>query len=159
VAALPAPGLAFAFGGDLPIAGTSLPPEWESRVAPRAVTAALTRESRWLKNPREVTEEPLLGGLKLYRNACAGCHGDRGNPSHWGARNFYPPAPQFVEQPPALTPPEMFLAVKHGIRYSGMGGWDGEMTDDDIWRVVSFLGRLDSLPPRVPEAWKAGPSH
>jgi thiosulfate dehydrogenase len=158
-AALPALGLLFAFRGSLPIAATSLPPEWESRLAGRAITASLARESEWLKNPLEATDETLLAGLKLYRSGCAGCHGDRGKPSHWGARNFYPPAPQFVEQPPALTAPQMFLAVKHGIRYSGMGGWDGEMPDDDMWRVVSFLARLDSLPPRVTEAWKAGAPH
>jgi len=154
VLALPALGVAIGFRGALPIAATTLPAEWETRLADRAVRASLAREAEWLKNPHEMTDETLLAGLKLYRNGCAGCHGDRGQPSHWGARNFYPPAPQFVERPPTLSAPQMFLAVKHGIRYSGMGGWDGEMADDDIWRVASFLSRLDSLPPRVTEAWK-----
>jgi mono/diheme cytochrome c family protein len=154
--ALPALGLAFGFRGALPIAATSFPPEWESRLVGRAVTASLAREAEWLKNPLEVTDETLLAGLKRYRTGCAGCHGDLGHPSHWGARNFYPPAPQFAERPPALTAPQIFLAVKHGIRYSGMGGWDGEMPDEDIWRVASFLARLDSMPPRVADAWKTG---
>jgi mono/diheme cytochrome c family protein len=159
VVALPALLVAFGFRGVLPIAATTLPPEWETRVASRSVTASLVREAEWLKNPLPATDETLLAGLKIYRNSCAGCHGDVGQPSRWGARNFYPPAPQFVEKPSTLSAPQMFLAVKHGIRYSGMGGWDGEIPDDDIWRVASFLSRLDSMPPRVAEAWKAGAPH
>src|SRR5262245_2857988 len=75
---LPALGVAIGFRGALPIAATTLPAEWEARLADRAVTASLAREAEWLKNPHEMTDETLLAGLKLYRNGCAGCHGDRG---------------------------------------------------------------------------------
>jgi hypothetical protein len=43
----------------------------------------------------------------------------------------------------------MFLAVKHGIRYSGMGAWGGMLPDEDIWRAVSFVSRVRTLPPAV----------
>jgi hypothetical protein len=48
----------------------------------------------------------------------------------------------------------MFVAIKHGIRYSGMGGWD-MMTDEEIWKVATFLERIGSLPPEVQTNWKA----
>jgi hypothetical protein len=36
----------------------------------------------------------------------------------------------------------MFWVVNHGIRYLGMGAWNGEMPDDKIWSVATFLSHL-----------------
>jgi mono/diheme cytochrome c family protein len=58
--------------------------------------------------------------------------------------------PQFADHPPALSAPQMFVAIKHGIRYSGMGGWNGMMSDEEIWKVATFLEHIGSLPPEVP---------
>jgi len=140
--------------GRLPVAATAAPPAWETRLAGRAVQASLAREAAGLTSPIPATDENLRTGLRLYRNNCAGCHGDFGSPSPWGTTGFYPRVPQFAEQPSRLKTPEMFLVVKHGIRYSGMGAWAGMLPDDDIWRVVSFLGRIRNLPPGVEEKWK-----
>jgi hypothetical protein len=37
-----------------------------------------------------------------------------------------------------------------------MGAWRHLMPDSTIWQVVGFLSRLDSLPPVVDAAWRAG---
>jgi mono/diheme cytochrome c family protein len=50
---------------------------------------------------------------------------------------------------------QLFWIVKHGVRYSGMAAWDGEIHDEKIWQVVTFLSRLRNLPPDV-EASAAG---
>jgi mono/diheme cytochrome c family protein len=39
--------------------------------------------------------------------------------------------------------------VKHGVRYTGMAAWDGLLSDDEIWKVVTFLSNSEQLPPRV----------
>jgi hypothetical protein len=57
--------------------------------------------------------------------------------------------PQFADQPPPLSAPQMFVAIKYGIRYSGMGAWNGMMPDQDIWKVATFLEHIGSLPPEV----------
>jgi hypothetical protein len=51
---------------------------------------------------------------------------------------------------------QLFWIVQHGVRYSGMGAWRHLMPDLTIWQVVGFLSRLDSLPPAVDAAWRAG---
>jgi mono/diheme cytochrome c family protein len=51
----------------------------------------------------------------------------------------------------------MFFVVKNGIRYSGMGAWDGMLSDVQIWQVVTFLSNLKSLPEPVAAEWKARP--
>jgi hypothetical protein len=35
-----------------------------------------------------------------------------------------------------------------------MGAWDRLLSDEDTWRVVSFLSRLSGLPPSVDAVWK-----
>jgi hypothetical protein len=47
----------------------------------------------------------------------------------------------------------MFFVVKNGIRYSGMGAWDGMISDTEIWQVVTFLSNIKSLPEPVAAAW------
>ena len=48
----------------------------------------------------------------------------------------------------------MFVAIKYGIRYSGMGAWNGMLSDDDIWKVATFLEHIGSLPIEVQANWK-----
>jgi len=142
--------------GYLPVRATSSPSKIESMIATRSVDARIAREAKGLKNPLKPTDATLLAGMKLYRNDCAGCHGLSGKPSDWGTKNFYPPVPQFADELPDMKDSEMFLIVKHGIRYTGMGGWDGMMKDEEIWSVVTFLSRLGSLPPAVARIWTGG---
>ena len=67
---------------------------------------------------------------------------------------FYPRVPQFAQQQPRLTAPQMFWIVKHGVRYTGMGAWDKLLSDDEIWKVVTFLNHMEHLPPRVAEEFQ-----
>jgi hypothetical protein len=33
----------------------------------------------------------------------------------------------------------LFYVIKYGVRYTGMPGWNGILTDDDIWKTVIFI--------------------
>jgi hypothetical protein len=54
-----------------------------------------------------------------------------------------------------MEPAVMFTLVKYGVRYTGMGGWQGMASDEEIWKVVTFLHAMGSLPPSVAAEWKA----
>ena len=138
-----------------PVSATAMPSQWESAFGQATLQASLSRQARGLTNPIQPSKEVLIAGLKTFKINCAGCHGSRGQPSQWGTRNFYPRVPQFADNPPHLSAPQMFVAVKHGIRYSGMGAWDGMMSDEEIWKVATFLEHIGSLPPEVEANWKA----
>ena len=95
----------------------------------------------------------------LYRENCAGCHGGARGPSAWGSGNFYPRVPQFwQEHHEHVTPAEAFVAVRDGIRYSGMGAWRGMLTEPEMWQVANFVSRMHALPARVDARWRAGPA-
>jgi mono/diheme cytochrome c family protein len=138
-----------------PVAATSRPPQLESALGQCVLSASLSRQAAGLTNPVQPSNDVLIAGLKIFKMNCTGCHGTPGQPSQWGTQNFYPRVPQFGDQPPKLTAPQMFVAIKYGIRYSGMGGWNGMMSDEEIWKAATFLEHIGSLPPEVQENWKS----
>jgi thiosulfate dehydrogenase len=140
--------------GIWPIRATADPSPTEARLARFSLGRALKHYAAPRPNPVAPSEANLLAGLKLFEDNCAGCHGTGGGRSHWGSSNFYPRAPQFVFERPTMPDWQLFAVVKDGIRYTGMGGWDGEMPEDDMWKVVTFLTHLDSLPPSVEGKWR-----
>jgi len=150
--------VAMALSGILPVRATASPSWIESAVAGRALDARLEREARGLQNPLKPTDDVLLAGMKSYRNGCVGCHGGARGPSAWGTKNFYPRAPQFAQEGTDMSEPEMFLVVKHGVRYTGMAAWDGLIPEQEMWQVVTFLSRIKNLPPSVAAAWTAPPA-
>lgn len=143
-----------AYTGRFPFWANAKPPQWERRLANLALDPAVERKAAGLECPIPATDANLTRGMQLYRDHCAECHGDRGKPSHWGRNDFYPPAPQLADRGDHDPVPEIFVVVKNGIRYTGMGGWEGEASDDDLWRVALFLSKIKSLPPAVDAAWK-----
>ena len=150
----PVAALATAWYGMWPMGATEDPPAWESRIAGRLLDASVARRAPHAANPVKGSSDQLAAGMKIYRDACAGCHGDARGPSRWGTKCFYPRAPQFAQELPDQPDWQMFWIVKHGIRYTGMAAWDKEMPDEKIWQVVTFLTRIGSLPADVKAAWE-----
>lgn len=149
----------FAIGsiGKFNVQATAEPPRWEKTFAQKAFNASVARHAEHLQNPIAPTEENLLAGLMMFRNNCSGCHGDSDQPSVWGTKGFYPRVPQFGFEHPTKPDWQMFWIVKHGVRNSGMGAWKGLVPEEKIWLVVTFLSKLDSLPPAVDARWKKLP--
>jgi len=135
--------------GYWPVHATAVPPALEWKVNQSVLRASLDRQAKSLKSPIQPSNEVLIAGMKIFKMNCTGCHGEFGKPSQWGSKGFYPRVPQFADQPPPLSAPQMFVAIKYGIRYSGMGAWNGMMPDQDIWKVATFLEHIGSLPPEV----------
>lgn len=132
-----------AVAGWLPSNSTSDPPRWESSVGMRALDASLEKRSSGLKNPiAENNSAALAAGRKIYADNCAGCHGSAKGPSDWGAKAFYPRAPQFFQEGSDVSPPEAYAAIHDGIRYSGMGGWRDLMKEGDMWKVATFAANI-----------------
>jgi mono/diheme cytochrome c family protein len=126
--------------GWLPSDATSEPPKWESSAAMRALDASLEKRSAGLRSPIQANDPAALAaGGKIYADDCAGCHGSAKGPSDWGAKNFYPRAPQFLQEGSDVSPTEAFAAIHDGIRYSGMGTWRGQLKDEDIWKVANYV--------------------
>jgi len=141
--------------GLLPTNADATPPELERHFAMSALDASMERHAPRVTSPIPPTDDNLIDGMKIYTMNCSVCHGTLDNKPSPLEKSFYPPVPQIILDP--LDDPEwhIYYAVRTGIRYSGMPAWSKAMSDQDIWKVVSFLSRIQKLPPKVQDYWKS----
>ena len=147
-------GLGFAMLGMFPTPANVEPPHWERHLANEAVDASMERHAPRVTNPLSATDQNLEDGMKIYTVNCAGCHGglDR-KPTDFG-HSFYPPAPNLISDPPDDPEWHIFYTIRTGVRYTGMPAWDKTLSEQDIWKITTFLSHMDKLPPTVQEYWK-----
>jgi thiosulfate dehydrogenase len=137
-----------------PADATSEPPGWETAIASRALEASIEWQAPEAKSPVPADNATILAGIKMYGEACAGCHGLAKLRSVYGL-SAYPRVPQFGRQPPDLKDYQAYWVIKNGLRYSGMVGFHGMKTsDEDMWRAAEFVSHLRKLSPEAQTAWK-----
>jgi mono/diheme cytochrome c family protein len=129
--------------GWLPSNSVAEPPGWESSSGMQFLDASLAKRSKGFTNQIAGSDAAALAaGAKIYAKNCAGCHGTAKGPSVWGAKGFYPRAPQFFQEGSDVTAPEAFAAIRDGVRYSGMGAWRDLMKDGDMWKTANFVASI-----------------
>ncbi len=147
-------GIAVATFGLMPTNADATPPRLEIRIATSALDASMDRHAPRVSNPLPPTDENLIEGMKLYTMNCSMCHGTLDNKPSPLEKSFYPPVPQLILDP--LDDPEWhtYYAVRTGVRYTGMPAWNKALSDQEIWKVVAFLSRLQKLPPGARDYWE-----
>lgn len=131
------------------------PPHWERHFAMGAVDASMERHAPRVTNPLTPTDQNLEDGMKIYTMNCAGCHGTLDRKFSAFGNSFYPPAPNFISDPPDDPEWHTFYTIRTGIRYTGMPSWEKTISETDMWKVTMFLSHMDKLPPAVQDYWKA----
>jgi hypothetical protein len=48
----------------------------------------------------------------------------------------------------------LYWITKHGVRLTGMPGWEGMMTDDEMWQTIAFIKHSNKLPADVESGWR-----
>lgn len=126
------------------------PSSLETRIAAPAMDASVERHAPKIKNPVQPTEQNLTDGAEIYSFKCAQCHGDPAEPKSRLAETLYPPPPQFFgDDRPDMPEYQNYYVTLHGIRNTGMPGWKNALTDEQAWKVVTFLSHIDNLPPKA----------
>jgi thiosulfate dehydrogenase len=115
------------------------PSTFERRTANRSVDAWVDDHASKQANPFQPTMDNVMDGSMIYDKNCAFCHGSLKQPISPMRKNFYPSVPQLMDRTPDDPDGNIFYVVKYGIRFSGMPGWEGVLSDDDIWKTVVFL--------------------
>ncbi|HTM35649.1 MAG TPA: cytochrome c [Terriglobales bacterium] len=147
-------GLVIADLGFLPTHADATPPAFEQKIASSALDASMERHAPRTKNPVPVTDDNLIDGMKIYTMNCAVCHGTMDYKPSALEHSMYPPPPQLLLEP--LDDPDwhIYYAVRTGVRYTGMPAWNKALTDQDMWKVTTFLTHLENLSPAAQEYWK-----
>jgi mono/diheme cytochrome c family protein len=145
--------------GVIPAAADTKPSRLESWAARTSLHATLDREAPKGPNPVALSDANLIGGIKLYGQHCAICHGTAQGEASASpiAKGENPVPPQLAKEgveddPEGVT----FWKVKHGIRWSGMPAWEKTLNDQQIWTLALFLKHMNKLPPSAEQVWEKG---
>jgi mono/diheme cytochrome c family protein len=110
-------------------------------------------EAAKLANPVPSTPESLGVGKKAYDTNCAACHGNFGQGAVKAGIVISIIAEQGSKQPPDLTDDqwdngssdgEIYTVIKRGLPPTMMAGWEGRISDTEIWSIVNYLRALAS---------------
>ena len=140
--------------GLLPTRANRPPLALESQIAMSALDNSVDRHAPRVNSPVPPTDENLIEGIKIYTMNCALCHGGIDRQPSTLEHSFYPAPPNFMFHPPDDPDWHVYFVIRNGIRYTGMPAWDKTLSEPDMWKVTTFLTRMEKLPPAVQDYWK-----
>lgn len=133
--------------GLAPVATTDKPMPFETYLAKHALKTAVAKQAP-TSSPVDASEPNLKNGATLYRENCAVCHGLPGKEDTAIAKGMFPKPPQLLHGKGVTDDPvgETFWKVQNGIRLTGMPGFMGSLTNEQIWQVSQLLAHANELP-------------
>lgn len=154
---VPSAAVVYFVTGMAPAATTDPPMPFEKLIAGASLHARITREMP-STSPVQANEATYLAGADVYRMDCAMCHGLPHQPEQDVAKGMYPKPPQLfqphhdvADDPAGMT----YWKVKNGIRLTGMPGFGGSLSEQQMWQVSVLLANGDKLPSTVQQALAA----
>jgi len=152
---LSAAGFAYIELGLAPVATSSAPLPFEKLITGIALDARVSKEAP-TSSPIQPSDDVYLAGAKVYQGNCAVCHGLPGQDPTPIAKGEFPKPPALwkgkgvTDDPAGVT----YWKVANGIRLTGMPGFKGSLTDEQMWQVSLLLANGDKLPADVQDALK-----
>lgn len=99
-------------------------------------------EARALQSPLPDSPDVREKGKGLYqgKGTCFNCHGQNGGGDGVAAMGLNPPPRNFRHHGfwRHRTEGEIFWVIKHGVPGTGMVGFGGVLTDEDIWSIIQY---------------------
>jgi mono/diheme cytochrome c family protein len=136
--------------GRAPVATDAPPMPMEKYLAKKALHAVLDRDMPKTV-PIPANEANYLAGAQVYKDNCAVCHGLPGKQMTAIANGMFPKPPELMQGKGVTDdePGETYWKVAHGIRLTGMPGFQGSLTDTQSWQVSLLLANANKLPESV----------
>jgi len=145
--------------GHAPVDTSAPPIPFEKKLASVGLHAYLDK----LPHPAPqvaADEANVMAGAKIYKEQCATCHGLPNEPKTAVAQGMYPAPPQLFKGTGVTDDEEWesYWKVENGIRLTGMPGFKGSLTEEQIWRVIVLVKNADKIPESVKKELAAGAS-
>lgn len=143
-------GFAFVSLGLAPVATASAPLPFEKLITGIALNARVRNEAP-KSSPIQPSDEVYAAGARVYRANCAICHGLPGQDETAIGKGEFPKPPQLLKGKGVSDDPagETYWKVANGIRLTGMPGFTGSLSTDQMWQVTLLLANSDKLPASV----------
>jgi len=98
-----------------------------------------------IKAPPLEDSAMVLVGFDHYNEMCVTCHGAPGREADELARGLNPYPPDLAYSTRDMSPSEMFVVIKDGIKMTGMPGFGPTHNDMLVWSMVAFVQRLQTM--------------
>jgi len=143
-------GFGFISLGLAPVATASSPLPFEKLITGIALNARVSKEAP-KSSPIQPSDEVYMAGARIYRIDCAVCHGLPGQSQTAIAKGEFPKPPDLFKGKGVSDDPagETYWKVANGIRLTGMPGFSGSLSSDQMWQVSLLLANSDKLPAPV----------
>ncbi len=92
-----------------------------------------------LVNPVVFDSAAQVEARALYMKNCSACHGETGHGDGMMARGMQPPPVAFAEDPDLPDDPPGALYWKISAGKKPMPGWKKDLTEAQIWSLVSYV--------------------
>jgi thiosulfate dehydrogenase len=102
-------------------------------------------------SPIPPSDEVYAAGAQIYRHNCAVCHGLPERDQTAIAKGEFPKPPELFKGK-GVTDDLVgvtYSKVANGIRLSGIPGFDGSLSNEQMWQVSLLLANSDKLPASV----------
>jgi thiosulfate dehydrogenase len=146
-------GLGYVALGLAPVATASAPLPFEKLITGIALNARVKKEAPQ-SSPIPPSDQVYAAGAQIYRDNCAVCHGLPGRDQTAIAKGEFPKPPELfkgkgvTDNPAGVT----YWKVANGIRLTGMPGFSGSLSSEQMWQVSLLLSNADKLPATVQTA-------
>ena len=143
-------GFGFVALGLAPVATASAPLPFEKLITGIALNARVNKEAP-KSSPIQASDEVYMAGARIYRTNCAVCHGLPGQAQTAIAKGEFPKPPDLFKGKGVSDDPagETYWKVANGIRLTGMPGFSGSLSSEQMWQVSLLLANSDKLPATV----------
>jgi thiosulfate dehydrogenase len=140
-------GLGYVALGLAPVATTSAPLPFEKFITGIALNARVDKDAP-KSSPFPASDEVYAAGAQIYRQNCAVCHGLPGQDQTAIAKGEFPKPPELFKGKGVTDDPAgvVYWKVANGIRLTGMPGFSGPLTTEQMWQVTLLLSNADKLP-------------
>ncbi|HVT59199.1 MAG TPA: cytochrome c [Thermoanaerobaculia bacterium] len=149
---LAAAAVGFAYSGIYDVAAITPEPQWLQLTFSTVKDHSIERRAAAITAPPLSDPKALRTGLGHFREMCVSCHGAPGVEAAEFAKGLNPKPPDLAREAAEQSPAQLFWVVKNGIKMTGMPGFGGTHTDEQVWAVVAFLKQLPQLTPEKYQA-------
>ncbi|MCA1553798.1 MAG: c-type cytochrome, partial [Chloroflexi bacterium] len=103
----------------------------------------IPREVAARANPAPSNPDVIANARKVFTTRCALCHGSDGKGQTAIGSHTYPRAADLTSaRVQSKRDGELYWIVENGSPHTGMPGWKGTLSDDELWQAVSYLRLL-----------------
>jgi mono/diheme cytochrome c family protein len=152
LAALAVAGLlgaaAFIYAGVFDVAATKHHTALSFYVLHYAMERSVKARVHYIVPPKDLGDgQRIASGMALYKEHCAKCHGGPGVGPEAIALSMRPEPPNLVEPGRDWPDREIYWVIKHGVKMSGMPGWEYRLSEREMWDLTAFTKAMHTISP------------